>query len=104
MTRERRSEHGGRPPRRAHRRPRADPQLLSSSAAKILIRADGAGATHGLLEHLEALNTTRRTVRYTVGWKITDADEQAIAQLPESAWETSLKQDGSLQGATSSPS
>jgi hypothetical protein len=72
-------------------------QIPGSSAAKILIRVDGAGATHGLLEHLEALNTTRRTVRYTVGWKITDADEQAIARLPEAAWETSLTQDGSLQ-------
>ncbi|MFJ8795217.1 hypothetical protein [Streptomyces sp. NPDC102462] len=24
------------------------------------------------------MNTTRRTVRYTVGWKITKADERAI--------------------------
>jgi hypothetical protein len=72
-------------------------QIPGSSTAKILVRVDGAGATHGLLEHLEALNTTRRTVRYTVGWKITEADEQAIAQLPEAAWETSVHQDGSLQ-------
>jgi Transposase DDE domain. len=72
-------------------------QIPGSSTAKILVRVDGAGATHGLLEHLEALNTTRRTVRYTVGWKITDDDERAIAQLPEAAWETSVHQDGSLQ-------
>jgi hypothetical protein len=72
-------------------------QIPGSSAAKILVRVDGAGATHGLLEHLEALNTTRRTVRYTVGWKITDDDERAIARLPEAAWETSVRQDGSLQ-------
>ncbi|WP_442810483.1 hypothetical protein [Streptomyces sp. Wh19] len=63
-------------------------QIPGSSAAKILVRVDGAGTTHGLLEHLEALNTTRRTVRYTVGWKITEDDERAIAQLPETAWET----------------
>jgi hypothetical protein len=60
-------------------------QVPGSSAAKILVRVDGAGATHGLLEHLEALNTTRRTVRYTVGWKITEDDEKAIAKLPEAA-------------------
>ncbi|MFD7442890.1 hypothetical protein [Streptomyces sp. NPDC059909] len=72
-------------------------QIPSSSTAKILIRVDGAGSTHGLLEHLEALNTTRRTVRYTVGWKITDDDERAIARLPEAAWETSVHQDGSIQ-------
>ncbi|RLV04349.1 IS1380 family transposase [Streptomyces griseocarneus] len=72
-------------------------QIPGSSAAKILIRVDGAGATHGLLEHLEALNTARHTVRYTVGWKITEEDEQAIAQLPEAAWEASLHQDGTVQ-------
>lgn len=72
-------------------------QIPDSSKSKLLIRVDGAGATHGLLEHLEALNTRRRTVRFTVGWKITPEDEAAIAKLPESAWETSLKQDGDLQ-------
>ncbi|MFF3326418.1 hypothetical protein [Streptomyces sp. NPDC002889] len=58
---------------------------------------DEAGATHDLLTHLEALNTARRTVRYTVDWKIGEADEQAIAKLPETAWETSLHQYGTLQ-------
>ncbi|MFE3323774.1 transposase [Streptomyces sp. NPDC059176] len=72
-------------------------QIPGSSAAKFLVRADGAGATHGLLEHLEALNTTRRTVRYTVGWKITEDGEQAIAKLAEAAWEPSVHEDGSLQ-------
>lgn len=72
-------------------------QIPRSSQSKLLIRVDGAGATHGLLQHLEALNTTRRTVRCTVGWKITPEDEAAIAQLPASAWETSLTQTGELQ-------
>ncbi|MFD3498485.1 transposase [Streptomyces sp. NPDC058678] len=72
-------------------------QIPGSSTANILIRVDSAGATHRLLEHLEALKTTRRTVRYTLGWKITEDDEKAIARLPETAWETSLHQDGSLQ-------
>lgn len=72
-------------------------QIPHSSSAKILVRVDGAKATHDLLTHLEALNTTRRTVRYTVGWTIGDAHEPAIAQLPETAWETSLHQDGSIQ-------
>jgi hypothetical protein len=72
-------------------------QIPGSSQAKILVRVDGAGATHELLEHLEALNTARRTVRYTVGWKMTDTDEQAIALIPETAWEDSLRQDGDIQ-------
>lgn len=88
------SEHGGRP---HHGLTHALAQIPGSSTAKILVGVDGAGATHGLLEHLEALNTTRRTVRYTVGWKITEDDEKAIARLPETAWETSVHQDGTLQ-------
>lgn len=72
-------------------------QVPGASTAKILVRVDGAGATHGLHEHLRDLNTMRRTVRFTTGWTITDEDEKAIARLPETAWETSIKQDGSLQ-------
>lgn len=72
-------------------------QIPRSSQAKILVRVDGAGATHGLLKRRQALNTTRRTVRYTVGWTITPEDERAIARLPEAAWETSLRQDGEVQ-------
>lgn len=72
-------------------------QIPGSSRAKLLIRVDGAGATHGLHEHLIGLNTRRRTVRFTTGWTITGTDEQDIARLPETAWEVSLNQDGSLQ-------
>lgn len=74
-------------------------QIPAAFRAKILIRVDGAGASHGLLERIEALNTTRRTVRYTVGWKITDVDEAAIAALGEPAWEDAVDQDGAVQHA-----
>ncbi|MFF3159868.1 IS1380 family transposase [Streptomyces sp. NPDC057910] len=69
-------------------------QIPDSSRAKILIPIDGAGATHDLLKRLEALNTRRRTVRYLVGSAISDADEQAIALLPEQVWGDTLTQDG----------
>lgn len=72
-------------------------QVPGASTAKVLVRVDGAGATHGLHEHLRDLNTLRRTVRFTTGWKITVDDETAIARLPESAWQDSLNQDGSVQ-------
>ncbi|WP_405914677.1 transposase [Streptomyces sp. NBC_00728] len=57
-------------------------QIPDSSHAEILVRVAGGGATHGLLKHLEALNTARRKVRYAVGWKMGDADEAAIVRLP----------------------
>jgi hypothetical protein len=73
-------------------------QLPARWRAKLLIRIDGAGATHDLLSHLQALNTTRRTVYYTVGWTITDPDETAIAALPAHAWDPGLHQDGHVDG------
>lgn len=42
-------------------------------------------------------HTARRTVHYTVGWKMTDADEAAIALLTEGDWQVSLCQDGEVQ-------
>ncbi|WP_433425981.1 IS1380 family transposase [Microtetraspora malaysiensis] len=71
-------------------------QIPARWRAKLLIRIDGAGATHDLLERLEKLNTTRRTVRFTVGWTITEVDEAAIAALPTMAWEAALRQDGTV--------
>jgi hypothetical protein len=65
--------------------------------AKVLIRIDGAGATHELLERIQALNTTRRTVRFCVGWKITPVDEDAIAALPACVWTAAVDQAGELQ-------
>jgi hypothetical protein len=61
---------------------------------KILVRIDGAGAAHDLLEHIQQMNRLWRTVKFTVGWTITDADETAIAGLPVDAWTDSLHQDG----------
>ena len=61
---------------------------------KILVRIDGAGATHALLEFLEGLNHAARRVTWTVGWKITTADETAIASLPEAAWTVAVATSG----------
>jgi hypothetical protein len=69
-------------------------QLPRVSYRKLLVRVDGAGATHALLDHLEGLNTAIRRVVYTVGWRILAADEAAIALLPASAWTVALAQDG----------
>lgn len=69
-------------------------QLPVAYRRKILIRVDGAGATHDLLKHMTQMNRLWRTVRFTVGWTITEADETAVTALPEDAWTSSLEQDG----------
>lgn len=71
-------------------------QIPEEYRAKIWIRIDGAGATHDLVEYMQGLNTTRRAVRFTVGWKITDTDETAIAKLPGKAWQAAVRQDGEV--------
>jgi hypothetical protein len=40
------------------------------------------------------MNRLWRTVKFTVGWTITEADERSIAALPAHAWTDSLRQDG----------
>jgi hypothetical protein len=69
-------------------------QVPAGFRRKILVRVDGAGASHKLIEHLLSLSTVRKTVLFTCGWTILDADEQAIAALPAAAWEAGLRQDG----------
>ena len=71
-------------------------QLPRAYRRRILIRLDGAGASHALIEHLITLNTRRRKVAFTSGFPITAVDEQAIAELPEHAWGPAFEQDGSL--------
>ena len=72
-------------------------QVPARFRKKILIRVDGAGASHELVNHLLSLSSARRTVLFTCGWMITAADEDAIRQVPASAWKPGTAQDGSAE-------
>jgi hypothetical protein len=72
-------------------------QVPASFRRRILVRIDGAGASHKLIEHLLTFTARRRTLLFTCGWTILDADEQAIASLPGTAWQPGLLQDGGLE-------
>ena len=71
-------------------------QVPRSYRRRILIRIDGAGASHGLIEYLLSLSSTRRKVAFTSGFTITAAEEAAIADLPEHAWTQAVEQDGTI--------
>ncbi len=61
----------------------------------MLIRADGAGASHGLLEWLTELNTKRgRTVQYSVGFAVTEKVRDAISTVPKKAWAPAIDPEG----------
>ena len=72
-------------------------QIPARMRSELLVRVDGAGASHELIGHLLSLSSRRRTVLFTSGWAITEADEQAIGLLPASAWQTAVDQDGVVQ-------
>src|SRR5258708_13460657 len=61
-------------------------QIPARFRKKIIVRVDGAGASHDLVTHLLSLSSPRRAVLFTCGWMITAADEDAIRQVPAGAW------------------
>jgi Transposase DDE domain group 1 len=72
-------------------------QVPSRFRRKIMVRVDGAGASHELIKHLLSLSSKRKTVLFTTGWMITAADEDAIRKIPPGAWKPGTCQDGSTE-------
>ena len=72
-------------------------QVPARFRGKVMVRVDGAGASHELIKHLLSLASPRRKVLFTCGWMITEADEDAIRLLPASAWKPGTAQDGSAE-------
>ncbi len=70
-------------------------QVPTKRRKNLLIRADGAGASHGLLDWLTELNTKRgRTVEYSVGYAVTDKVRDAISKVPKAAWAPAITAQG----------
>jgi hypothetical protein len=59
---------------------------------EILVRADSAGATHGLVDYCREAN-----MRFSVGYELTEPVRAAILEIPENAWVVALAQDGSVR-------
>jgi hypothetical protein len=49
-------------------------QIPARMRSKLLVRVDGAGASHELITHLLSLAGRRRAVLFTCGWAITGAN------------------------------
>jgi hypothetical protein len=72
-------------------------QVPARFRGKMLVRVDGAGASHELIKHLLSLSSPRRILLFTCGWMITAADEDAIKMVPADAWKPGIAQDGGLE-------
>ena len=72
-------------------------QVPAAFRRKVIVRIDGAGASHDLVKHLLTLSSPRKTLLFTCGWAITGSDEAAIMAVPESAWKPGITQDGDTE-------
>jgi len=78
-------------------------QVPAARRRKLLIRADGAGASHGLLDWLTTLNTAPvhggrgRSVEYSVGFALTEHVRDAITRVPKTAWAAAVAADGQIR-------
>jgi hypothetical protein len=59
---------------------------------RILVRADAAGATHGLADYCREAR-----MRFSVGYELTEPVRAAILEIPADAWVSALDQDGSAR-------
>jgi hypothetical protein len=78
-------------------------QVPAPFRGKLLVRVDGAGASHDLIGHLISLSSPRRKVLFTCGWMITAADEDAIRQVPAGAWQPGTAQTAPPRTTRTSP-
>ena len=75
-------------------------QVPAAHRRRLLVRADGAGASHELLDWLTGLNTAAvhgkrgRSVEYSVGFAVTETVRDAIGLVPTRAWVPAIDADG----------
>lgn len=73
-------------------------QVPGTHRKNLLIRADGAGASHDLLDWLTEQNKIRgRTVEYSVGFSITQTVRDAIALVPAKVWTPAIDATGEVR-------
>jgi len=73
-------------------------QVPAVHRKRLLVRADGAGASHGLLDWLTAQDAKRgRSVEYSVGFAVTDQVRTAISRVPARAWTPAVDVDGNVR-------
>jgi hypothetical protein len=73
-------------------------QIPAVHRRHLLVRGDSAAATHAVLDWLVEQDRRRgRTVEYSLGWAIGEAERAAITALSPQAWSPALDTDGDLR-------
>lgn len=73
-------------------------QIPAARRKKLLIRSDGAGASHGLLDWLTEQGKVRgRSVEYSIGFAVTERIRDAIDLVPKKIWTSAIDADGGIR-------
>jgi len=73
-------------------------QVPAVHRKKLLIRCDGAGASHDLLDWLTVQGKVRgRNLEYSVGFPITEKVRDAIELVPQQVWTPAIDADGEVR-------
>lgn len=73
-------------------------QIPAAHRKKMLIRSDGAGASHKLLDWLTEQGKVRgRSVEYSVGFAVTEKIRDAIDLIPKKVWTPARDADGGVR-------
>ena len=73
-------------------------QIPAAHRKKMLVRSDGAGASHQLLDWLHEQGKVRgRCVEYSVGFAITEHLREAIDLVPKKIWTPAIDADGGIR-------
>ncbi len=70
----------------------ARPRLGDPTGARLVVRTDAAGATHGF-----AAACRQRGVGFSYGFAITEPIRQAITAIPEEVWAPAIEPDGDIR-------
>ena len=62
---------------------------------RLMVTCDGAGASHALLAHLDALvSPSGHQLIYSVGWELGKREKNAITAVPQRAWQIAVDHRG----------
>jgi hypothetical protein len=65
---------------------------------KLMVTADGAGASHGLIARLDALAGRRGyELTYSAGWALGERERAALRLVPEPAWQIAIDGRGEIR-------
>ena len=65
---------------------------------RLMVTADGAGASHGLITRLDQLAARPgHQLTYSVGWELGARERAAIRLVPQEAWQIAIDQRGEVR-------